>query len=299
MPQWDAEIEVDQALARALIENRYPQLEAESLKLLGSGWDNTVWVTKDGIAFRFPRREIALDGIRQEIALLPEIAPRLPCRVPDASYPGAPSELFPWPWFGSHVIKGREIAGSQLDENARGELAADLGTFLRCLHGLSVPQIDGLPADPTGRADMTIRVPRTRTALDELDASGALTSRAADVLTTADTLPAADGFVLAHGDLHIRHVLVDEAGRLSGVIDWGDACYAPAAVDLSLYWSLFGPAARGGFRATYGNVSDATLLRARVLALFLNATLAVYARDQGMGALESEALDGVERTLTG
>lgn len=297
MPRWDAQIEVDRPLARTLIGDCYPQLEIQSLQLLGIGWDNTVWVTGEGIAFRFPRREIAFDGIRREIALLPEIAPHLPFAIPDASHPGAPSELFPWPWFGSHTIEGREIADFQLDENARSQLAADLGTFLRCLHGLSVPQVDGLPIDPMGRSDMTIRVPKARTALDELDTSGALTSRAATMLAAAKALPSPDDCVLAHGDLHLRHLLIDETGRMSGVIDWGDVCRAPPAVDLSLYWSLFPPAARGVFRAAYGNVSDATLLRARVLALFLNATLAVYARQQGMDALESETLDGVERTL--
>jgi hypothetical protein len=32
------------------------------------GWDNTVWVMRDGIAFRFPRREIALAGVAREIS---------------------------------------------------------------------------------------------------------------------------------------------------------------------------------------------------------------------------------------
>jgi aminoglycoside phosphotransferase (APT) family kinase protein len=263
MPQWDAEIEVDQTLARRLIGDCYPQLETESLEVLGIGWDNTVWVTGDGIVFRFPRCEIALAGIKREMVLLPQIAPRLPCGVPDAAYPGAPRSLFPWPWFGSHIIEGREIAGCRLDENGRGQLADDLGTFLRCLHGLSVPELDALPLDPMGCADMAIRVPRTRTAPDEVDPSGTLTNCAADILTAAETLPVAEESALVHGDLHLRHTLIDAAGRLSGVIDWGDMCRAPAAVDLSLHWSLFPPAAREIFRAAYGAISDATLLKAR------------------------------------
>src|SRR5581483_10931831 len=96
MPEWDAEIEVDEELARRLIRDGYPDLDAESLQVLGVGWDNTVWVTGDGIAFRFPRREIALAGVAREMRLLPQIAPRLPCAVPDAAYPGSPSSLFPW-----------------------------------------------------------------------------------------------------------------------------------------------------------------------------------------------------------
>jgi aminoglycoside phosphotransferase (APT) family kinase protein len=213
MPEWDAEIEVDEALARRLISDSYPELEVESLRPLGVGWDNTVWVARDGVAFRFPAREVALAGVAREMRLLPQIAPHLPCAIPDAAYPGSPSSLFPWPWFGSRVVQGREISEGRLDDVARGRFAEDLGAFLRCLHGLSIPELDALPLDPTGRADMTARVPRTRAGLDELDPSGALTQRAQAILTTAETLPAADDSVLAHGDLHIRHALIDGHGR--------------------------------------------------------------------------------------
>jgi aminoglycoside phosphotransferase (APT) family kinase protein len=297
MPEWDAEIEVDEALARELIGERYPELDVESLRRLGVGWDNTVWATRDGVAFRFPRRELALAGIAREISVLPLIAPHLPCAIPDAAYPGAPSPRFPWPWFGSRVIGGREVSERRLDDVARGRLAQDLCAFLGCLHGLSVPGTDALPLDPMGRADMTVRVPRTRAALDELDPSGALRERAQTILTAAETLPPADDSVLAHGDLHVRHALVDPAGRLTGVIDWGDICRAPRAVDLSLYWSAFPPAARERFLSAYGGVDEPTLLRARVLALFLSAVHAAYARAHSMPALEAEALGGLERTL--
>jgi aminoglycoside phosphotransferase (APT) family kinase protein len=299
MPEWDAEIEVDEALAGRLIRERYPERAAGSLRTLGSGWDNTVWVTSDGVAFRFPRREMAVAGVAREMRLLPQIVSQLPSAIPDAAYPGSPSSLFPWPWFGSRVIEGSEIAERRLDDIARGRLAEDLGRFLGRLHELSVPDLDALPFDPTGRADMTIRVPRTRAALDELDPSGALTDRAQDILATAETLPPAEEAVLVHGDLHVRHALVDHAGRLTGVIDWGDICRAPAAVDLSLYWSALPPAAREGFVVAYGSLDEATLLRARVLSLFLSAVLSVYARARSMPALEAETLSGLERTLTG
>jgi hypothetical protein len=37
MPEWDAEIEVDEELARRLIGDSYPELDTESLRLLGGG----------------------------------------------------------------------------------------------------------------------------------------------------------------------------------------------------------------------------------------------------------------------
>jgi hypothetical protein len=61
--------------------------------------------------------------------------------------------------------------------------------------------------------------------------------------------------------------------------------------------SLFSPGARKVWRRVYGEVSHDALLRTRVLALFLNAMLAMYARDQGLPGLEAESLRGVERAL--
>jgi aminoglycoside phosphotransferase (APT) family kinase protein len=117
------------------------------------------------------------------------------------------------------------------------------------------------------------------------------------LLAEAERLPAPGATGLVHGDLHVRHLLVDAAGTLVGVIDWGDACRAHPAADLSLFWSLLPPAGRRAFLAVYGPVDADGLLRARVLALFLGAVLARYARAEGMVDLEREALDGLERTL--
>ena len=101
-----------------------------------------------------------------------------------------------------------------------------------------------------------------------------------------------------HGDLHLRHVLV-EKGRLSGVIDWGDVCRSDPAVDLVLVWCALPPAACSAFFDAYGPVGEDGLLRARVLSLFLCAVLALHARAEGLEHIERESLDGLERTLAG
>ena len=53
------------------------------------------------------------------------------------------------------------------------------------------------------------------------------------------------------------------------------------------------PAARGP--AAYGPMTTELLLRARVLALFLCAALAVYAHNEGMNNLKREAIEGLAR----
>jgi aminoglycoside phosphotransferase len=102
--------------------------------------------------------------------------------------------------------------------------------------------------------------------------------------------------VLTHGDLHVRHLLV-ERGGVTGVIDWGDLCRSDPAIDLMLVWSLLPPAGRDRFAEAYGVLDDEDVLRARVLAFFLGLTLAIYAHDVGHAALQRECVAGLERTL--
>jgi aminoglycoside phosphotransferase (APT) family kinase protein len=116
------------------------------------------------------------------------------------------------------------------------------------------------------------------------------------VLDAARGLGAPEPSALVHGDLHIRHLLVDDDCGAAGVIDWIDTCRGDPAIDLPLFWTLLPAAGRAEFLAAYGTVTDAQLLRARVLALFLSATLAVYAHHEGMANLEREAIGALKRT---
>jgi aminoglycoside phosphotransferase (APT) family kinase protein len=116
------------------------------------------------------------------------------------------------------------------------------------------------------------------------------------VLDAARGLGAPESSALVHGDLHIRHLLVDDDCGVAGVIDWIDICRGDPAIDLPLFWSLPPAAARDEFLDPYGTVTDAQLLRARVLSLFLSGTSAVYAHHEGITNLEREAIAALART---
>jgi hypothetical protein len=66
-----------------------------------------------------------------------------------------------------------------------------------------------------------------------------------------------------------------------------------SCVDLALFWCVLPRAARGEFLTAYGAVNEEQLLRARVLSLFLCATLAVYGHSEGMESLRREAVAGL------
>jgi len=302
VPEWSADVEVDAALVRRLVGEQFPELELRSLRPLAEGWDNAVWVVDERWAFRFPRREIALPGFMRELAVLPRLAPLLPLPIPTPVYRGLPAAGFPWPFFGAPLLPGGELADAALDDAGRIALARPLAGFLRALHDpATAAAVEPLPADPWGRADMARRVPRALECLHQLRGLGLW--RAPPVVTrvleSARALPPPPASVLVHGDLHVRHVLVDGAGAIGGVIDWGDVCAGDPSVDMSLYWSLLPPEGRPVFLADYGPLSEEQLLRARVLSLFLCGILALYADSEGMTALRRAALDGLDRTAAG
>jgi aminoglycoside phosphotransferase (APT) family kinase protein len=293
--EWSAEVTVDRDLAHRLIAGQFDAIELAELRLLAEGWDNTVWLADERWVFRFPRRQLVVPGIEREMAVLPQLAGQLPLAIPEPVFLGRPADGFPWPFFGAPFIPGRELAEAGCDDAARRRLARPLAEFLRALHSLD-PDVE-LPIDPMGRADMAVRVPRTAERLEELARLGLWRAPATvrAVLDDAAALAPSEPSALVHGDLHLRHLLVDEGCGAAGVIDWIDVCRGDPAIDLSLFWSLLPPDGRVEFLAGYGSVDDGALLRARVLALFLCATLAVYAHHEGMPNLLRETLAGLDR----
>ena len=301
MPEWDADIAIDEELVRTLLAEQFPELELRAVRLVGEGFDNAVWLIDEEWAFRFPRRAIAVSLVARELALLTRVAPLLPVAVPVPAFVGTQSARFPRPFFGHRLLPGSELADANLADSDRARLGVDVGRFLRTLHSPSTRELvdagHALPVDPNRRADMPFRVRMTRERLDALPGLEPASRSAAErILSAAEGLAPSPARVLCHGDLHVRHVLVDR-GELTGVIDWGDVCVGDPSIDLLFVWSVLPPTARVAFFEEYGEVDDARRLRAQVLAIMLSAVLAVYAQDQGLASLEREALAGLERAL--
>ncbi|MGC4958137.1 phosphotransferase [Actinomadura citrea] len=302
-PEWAPEREVTPELAGRLIARRFPELRGAPVERLASGWDNTVFLVGGDWVFRFPRRQMAIPGVEREIAVLPVLAPRLPLPVPVPRFAGAPSDDFPWPFWGARRIPGRELADVRPADGDRVVLAAETGAFLRALHdpALAREAGEGLPFDPMGRADPAGRASRTYGRLDAIAAGGVWERDPA----VEEFLAAAQGWdppggepVIVHGDLHVRHLLLTADGHAAGVIDWGDVCLGAPAVDLSLAYAGFEGTAREAFLAEYGPVPGEQEAAARTLALNLTAALAEYAVSTGRDALLAETLAGLGRALS-
>jgi aminoglycoside phosphotransferase (APT) family kinase protein len=297
--QWTAEAHVDAELARGLIAEQFAPLPRSSVELLSEGWDYVVHLVDGEWAFRFPRREVVVPNTIREIAVLGLLAAHLPVGVPAPVYVGRPTGAFPWPFFGARFLPGVEASDASLSDEDRARLARPLARALRALHAPNVLAEVGplLPFDPIRRADMSVRLTRTREELAAVVELGVWEAppELEEILDRAAALPAPAAVAICHGDLHFRQLLVD-AGELTGIIDWVDVCRSDPGVDLQLVWSFLPSAAREEFLDEYGPVTEDSLLRARILALFLNAVLARYAIAEDLPTVAAEALAGLHRT---
>jgi aminoglycoside phosphotransferase (APT) family kinase protein len=310
-PPWTPEREVTTDLAAELIAAQFPELRGAGIQPVATGWDNTVYLVGGRWVFRFPRRQVAVGCTAREIDALPRLAALLPLPVPVPVFAGVASGRYPWPFWGARLLPGVELAESGLADDARVAAAAAVGGFLRVLHDpvlasrFEVP----LPADPNGRNDAPARARWAGEILDRLAGTRAWQPDP-DVLDLVDRAgriePSAvragetgQGAVLCHGDLNIRHLLVDPDGLACGVIDWGDLCLADPAIDLSLAYCGFAGQARAALLSAYGAAPEpARELRARVLAVFLSAALAEYAAAEGRTGLLTESLAGLRRAVS-
>jgi len=273
---WTAEVVVDAVLARTLIESQFEDLAPARVEPLGAGWDNTAYVVGGEWVFRFPRRKTALALNERELRLLPSIAPRVPLPVPVPTRIGRATDAFPWPFAGYRFLAGRSASAALLDDARRAAMAVPLARFLAALHAFPVDEAAALGARPDdiGKLDVPHRARLTRAALVELRDAGVVDGdvvrgldAALDVAPRTDFAPA-----FVHGDLYARHVLVDDAGRASGVIDWGDCHLGDVAVDLSLAHHMLPPDAHDAFRRAYVSqrgvaIDDATWRLARFRAV--------------------------------
>ncbi|MEI8412700.1 MULTISPECIES: aminoglycoside phosphotransferase family protein [unclassified Kribbella] len=237
---------------RGLLQEQHPDLADLELRKVVGGWDNAMWRLGDELAVRLPRTERGPELLRKEYRWLPELAPRLPLPAPVPQRLGEPTERFPRTWLVTTWVDGEPADRTPI----RAEEAADtLAGFLRALH---VEAPADAPLSP-GRG-----VPLKSLQVDEAGIEDvALRKIWAEAVAAPDW---AGPPVWLHTDLHPANVVVAD-GTLTGVIDFGDLGVGDPAVDLAAAWILLPDGTADRFFKAYEVADDATITRARGLAV--------------------------------
>ncbi|WP_436738660.1 aminoglycoside phosphotransferase family protein [Streptomyces sp. BBFR102] len=256
---------VDEALVRRLVCAQFPEWAGLPVRRFPSGGTvNAMFRLGEELAVRLPLTEGGAGDVPLECAWLPRLAPLLPCPVPEVVAAGKPGEGYPWPWSVGRWLPGRNPEVGTLTRTRL--LARDLAEFVRAMRAVELP---GAPAAHRG-GPLAALDAETREALEWLrrDPEEGVDAAALTALwEEARSLPAWDGPpVWLHADLMPGNLLVDGAGRLSGVIDFGCLGAGDPACDLFPAWNLLPTEARPVFRDAVG-VDGATWARGRARTL--------------------------------
>ncbi len=283
MPEWDAEFTIEPAAIHRVAG------QPRSWRRLASGWDSDAYLADERIVWRVPRREVGAAALRGEAFVLDALHGRLPAPVPYVTLVDGPDGH---PLARHEYVPGTELA---LQETVAPRFGEALGTFLRELHTRDWPLLRDprLRRDPFGRADATRRIPVAHRRLDDVAAHLETAPLRAIVDAAAGLRPEIG--VLCHGDLHVRHALVDDDGGLAGVIDWGDACVGTPAMDLAVATAL-PDEARAAFGSAYGPIDEPTVRFARMLGVMFGASLLAADPDGGGGAGARRWLEQLARS---
>ena len=226
---WD---DLDHPRAAKLLSGHIPDADGANLEPFGSG-DFCIAFRSGNRVFRMARHAAAAAALRRETCVLSVIAGRLPLSVPRLTY-RTPRDCTP---FTIHQEIVGEVLTREIWENmpthTLKKAAAELADFLKVLHSIPVmslhcglTQLDAaIAADNLrktgGRTLYEFLEPDARYKLDETLREWSLLSQ-----------PAGGRPALLHCDIGPGHVFYDpEAGKLTGVIDFGDVAIGDPARD--------------------------------------------------------------------
>ncbi|MBA3523660.1 MAG: phosphotransferase, partial [Geodermatophilaceae bacterium] len=122
-----------------------------------------------------------------------------------------------WPYLVTTVMPGTPVWRAALTADELRAVVTDIGSQVRRIHRL--PH-DGVPTDASWSGDLT-------TALEASRLPGHLAAQAEDYVARLEPTDP----VVVHADINDNHVFV-AGGRLSGIIDWGDAVVADRHIEI-------------------------------------------------------------------
>ena len=214
---------------------------------------------------RLPSAAEYAQAVEKEHRWLPLLAPHLPLPIPTPLGQGAPSPAYPYRWSIYQWLDGETATPDRITDPVR--FATDLATFLSALQAVD-PTEGPQPGVHNWFRGGTLRTfdASTRHALRDLEGRIDV-ERAREVWADALTAPWDGVDRWFHGDMAGGNLLLDDAGQLAAVIDFGTCGVGDPACDLAIAWTLLTADGRRAFHERLG-ADDATWTRGRGWALW-------------------------------
>jgi aminoglycoside phosphotransferase (APT) family kinase protein len=280
-------VDVETALVRRLIRSQFPRWADLPIEPVAKGgWDNWTFHLGGDMVVRLPSAAEYAQAVEKEHRWLPTLAHRLPLPIPTPLAKGAPSLDYPHPWSVYQWLDGRTAAAELIAHPVT--FANDLAAFLSALQEVD-PTEGPQPGIHNWFRGGTLRTydANTRRALQDLD-DHIDVDRTRQVWTEALSAPWDGVDRWFHGDVAEGNLLLDDAGQLAAVIDFGTCGVGDPACDLAVAWTVLTADGRQAFRDRLA-VDASTWARGRGWALWKTVAACWYTFE------DSESLEEFEQ----
>ena len=285
------QVETSPDMVTQLLAGQFPEWLRPEITLVKSfGTDHDIYRVGDDVCVRLPKIEWATAQAEKEGRWLPQLANRLPVRVPRQLGIGAPAGSYPFRWSVCEWIPGSDASRVRVDLE---RLAEDLAAFVTALSNIATT---GAPLRPAGArgcplSEVDDAVRRSIASLGNDWALDGITQLWTESLGAAVW----DGEeVWIHGDLLAGNLIVQER-QLYAVIDWGTLNVGDPACDLLAAWNVFSGSSRAAYLEAL-SVDDGSWLRGRGWAIYQAVMALPYYRDTNPGMVR-QATHALEEVI--
>ena len=221
------------------IKKAYPDFEVHTCESDDSGQYNDILLVNQSYVFRFPRYQTWVAALACETKLLTWLQGRLPLSIPNPCFQNLDGSVPGKVFMGYCMIPGEILTRQRLQsfkgQSAWDEMAAQLGNFLRVLHGLDVFDAGVNLVLQDNRVYWAKMYAEIREMLFEAmrpDACYAVSQHFEAYLDAAQSQPFTP--CLRHGDFGPSNILFHpDEWVVSGVIDFSFIAMGDPAVDLA------------------------------------------------------------------
>ena len=259
-------VRVETAQVHRLITSQFPQWADSPIRLVANGgWDNWTFHLGDDMLVRLPSAAEYAQAVEKEHRWLPTLAHLLPLPIPTPLGQGAPSPDYPHPWSVYQWLDGRTATADRIAHPVT--FATDMAMFLSALQAVD-PTEGPQPGIHNWFRGGTLRTfdANTRCALHDLGGHIDV-DHTRQVWDDALSAPWDGVDRWFHGDIADGNLLLDDAGQLAAVIDFGTCGVGDPACDLAVAWTLLSADGRQAFRDRLA-VDASTWRRGRGWALW-------------------------------
>lgn len=203
---------------REMIEKEFG-LIVQNMIVLGQGLDSTAYLVNNEYIFKQSKHDEARNNLKREIRVLNYLKGKITLQIPDIEYYSQEYSIC-----GYKEIKGNKLSPdsyNSFSDDEKDTLAQDIALFLREMHAIPLPDIDGLELHVIDdyRSDYeTLR----ETVYDKIpDKSKRYIDDLYKRILNDKRISQYDK-ALCHNDLSCNHILIQD-NKAVGIIDFGDA----------------------------------------------------------------------------